>query len=219
MRTLRAVASLLVLVVLMAALAACGGEDDEVASDPAPSPSEAAPGPAPEPPAATGRVSSARLGLVLDRETPQLCLGPVALSIPPQCSGLPLVGWRWSEHPEHERQDGVRWGSFAVTGTWDGERFTVTDAIPAALYDVPPSEEPNDDPAWPTPSPALSADDLAALADETEVLPGRLSASPVQGRVLVDVVYDDGSLQEWADARWGPGAVVLLPLLTGDGAS
>ena len=47
-----------------------------------------------------------------------------------------MAGWDWAAHPEHEEQSGVRWGSFALTGTFDGTTFTVTDAVPAALYDA-----------------------------------------------------------------------------------
>ena len=63
---------------------------------------------------------------------------------PPQCSGIPLKGWDWSDHPDLYDQEGdTKWGSFAVTGTFDGTTFTVTGAVPAALYD-PAAEEPVD---------------------------------------------------------------------------
>ncbi|WP_104107868.1 hypothetical protein [Nocardioides sp. 616] len=215
MRTLRLVAALL----SPALLLACGtGDGDGAASDPGPATAAPSSPVQPDVPAATGRVSTPQLGLVMDTGRPELCLGPVAQSWPPQCRGLPLAGWRWSEHPEHEEQDGIRWGSFAVTGTWDGERFTVQEAIPAARYDVPDAEPTATSTPGTTVRPSLSPDELAAVAEESALLPGQRGAAVVEGQVLVDVVYDDGSLQEWVDQRWGRGVVVLLPLLTGDGA-
>ena len=87
-------------------------------------------------PAADGPVATDGLVTVLDDgDGPELCTN-VAESFPPQCSGLPMAGWDWAEHPEHEDQSGTKWGSFALTGTFDGTTFTVTEAIPAALYDA-----------------------------------------------------------------------------------
>jgi hypothetical protein len=34
----------------------------------------------------------------MDTETPEVCLGPVAESYPPQCNGPELVGWEWGDH-------------------------------------------------------------------------------------------------------------------------
>ncbi|WP_114424277.1 hypothetical protein [Nocardioides houyundeii] len=217
MRTLRLVAALLSPALLLACGTGTGtgdGDGDGAASDPGPATSA----PSSPVPAATGRVSTPQLALVMDTGRPELCLGPVAQSWPPQCRGLPLAGWRWSEHPEHEEQDGARWGSFAVTGTWDGERFTVQEAVPAARYDVPGAEPTATSTPGSTVRPSLSPDELAVVAEESALLPGWRSAAVVDSQVLVDVVYDDGSLQEWADQRWGRGVVVLLPLLSGDRA-
>jgi hypothetical protein len=47
-------------------------------------------------PAAPGTVSSG-LATVMDTDRPELCLGDVALSYPPQCSGIPLKGWDWAD--------------------------------------------------------------------------------------------------------------------------
>jgi hypothetical protein len=111
-------------------------------------------------PAADGTVSTGGLVMVLDDgDGPQLCHA-VADSLPPQCEGVPMAEWDWAAHPEHEEQSGVRWGSFALTGTFDGTTFTVTDAVPAALYD--------------------------AMAHQPEPLPGTPCEPPAGGWGVVD---------------------------------
>ena len=58
---------------------------------------------------------------------PQLCVGAVALSLPPQCGGPDIVNWNWDEAPAKETSNGVTWGRYIVAGTFDGERFTLTE--------------------------------------------------------------------------------------------
>lgn len=110
-------------------------------------------------PAASGPVQTRGLATVLDAgDGPQLCLGAVAESFPPQCSGLPIAGWDWARAGEgmggggFEEANGVRWGSYHLTGTFDGTTFTVSDSIPAALYDAM-STEPEAIPGTPCPEP------------------------------------------------------------------
>ena len=75
-------------------------------------------------------------GTVLDDGSgPQLCLGGVAESLPPQCGGIPLVGWDWGAVEGEESAAGTTWGDFQVVGTYDGEVFTVTDAGPLRRRD------------------------------------------------------------------------------------
>ena len=57
---------------------------------------------------------------------PQLCLGLVATSLPPQCGGPAIVNWDWEEAPSKESANGVTWGDYLLVGTYDGERFTLT---------------------------------------------------------------------------------------------
>lgn len=73
-------------------------------------------------------------GTVLQKgeELPQLCLGAVAESYPPQCTGPILRNWDWSAANDSTTAAGVTWGSYAVTGRWDGSEFTLTDK-PVAL--------------------------------------------------------------------------------------
>lgn len=211
---------LLALAPLLLALTACGGDDtvarDPGSTDPGASGSDA-------PPALTlpAEVRTANLAMVMDTgKGPEVCLGPIAESWPPQCSGPALLGWDWAAHPEHEEQGNekqgkVRWGSFAITGSWDGEALTATDAIPAALYDVMATE-----PTTPAdPDPAVPAAELQRIADELpDLLPGVQGTYAAETHVLADVTYDDGSLQEWADATYGEGVVVLMSALVPAGS-
>jgi hypothetical protein len=146
------------------ALAACSTEGEMRAVDPA-GRSDAPAGSASTGmptamPAADGEVTTHGLVTVLDDgDGPELC-HMVAQSLPPQCEGVPMADWSWEAHPEHEERSGVRWGSYALTGTFDGTTFAVTGAVPAALYD--------------------------AAADEPEPLPGTPCEAPAGGWGVVD---------------------------------
>jgi hypothetical protein len=61
---------------------------------------------------------------------PELCLGGVAESLPPQCGGPSIEGWSWDSVEGVESASGTTWGEFYVAGTWDPERhvFTVAEA-------------------------------------------------------------------------------------------
>ncbi len=262
-------------------LAACSTEGEMRAVDPAgagePSastPSGAAPNPVPD-----GRVSTHGLVTVLDPGTgPQLCLGAIAESYPPQCGGPAVEGFEWGDVGV-ERASGVTWGSFALTGTFDGTTFSVTDAIPAALYDA--MAEPQDEPlgvACEAPATTDTArttpEDMDATLAAATALPGYattwLTGSTINVAVTEDaagaestlretwggqlcvttvektdadlnvvnaelqaalptlltsgsfapdsldaqVVFDDGSIQEWADTTYGEGLVRVSSALT-----
>jgi hypothetical protein len=173
----------------------------------------------------------------------------------------------------------VRWGSYALTGTYDGTTFTVTDAIPAALYDTMAQPEPEplaaacDEPtttdtakatpedldatlaaasalpsyasAWLTGNTinvAVTGDAEAAEAELRRTWGGMLCVTTVErtdadltqvneelqaalgdqlltsGSTSPDsldaqVVYDDGSVQEWVDATYGEGLVTVTSAL------
>jgi hypothetical protein len=72
------------------------------------------------------------VGTVLESPThgPQLCTF-IRSSLPPQASGPDVVGWDWSV-VEAESVSGTTWGEYEVVGTFDGERFTVTEPPRAA---------------------------------------------------------------------------------------
>jgi hypothetical protein len=153
--------------------------------------------------------------LQVDDDAPQLCLGAIAESYPPQCGGPEVVGWDWEAVEGEESASGVTWGAYAVWGDWDGETFTVTrEPILAALYD--PMVDPDAPDPWNPALPAgpLPEDEALALQSELEdVVPGLLSSTPVNGRLVVEVQFDDGTLQRAFDERYGEDAVVVIPQL------
>ncbi len=200
--------------VLALSLAACTDDTGATsATDPAPAGSSpAAPRPPSAVPAAPGSVRSTALPTVMDTGGgAELCLGAIAESYPPQCGGPPITNWDWASAGIFDRQAGVRWGTFAVTGTWDGEAFTVAASIPGPLYDTvaPPPVE------LPRPSVDHSAEELDAISSAlVDELPGYLASSVDRsGHVLVDVVYDDGTLQDYTDEAYGPGVIVVRAAL------
>ena len=122
------------------ALSACGTQR-EVAADASADPSttvastsDLATQPAPP------RGDVLGVGTVMDTGKPtgpELCLGGVAESYPPQCSGIPLVGWDWETVGQTFESSGdTTWGGYAVQGTYDGTTLTVTrPPVSSALYD------------------------------------------------------------------------------------
>jgi hypothetical protein len=92
----------------------------------------------------------------------ELCLGGVADSYPPQCSGLPIADWDWTKVKGEESASGTTWGMFHLMGTFDGGAFTV---LEVGVYE-PPASGPTDFTA-PCPEPAGGwvAVDLARATD------------------------------------------------------
>lgn len=203
------------LALALAALSGCGSEPPatEVSDPPPPAaPSEA--------PAAADPVATRGPVLVLDQgDLPVMCLAAVADSSPPQCDGQRLEDWSWEEHPEHETQGGVRWGAFALTGTWDGKTLTVTDAVPADEYDVQPPLEESPGTACPPPSGGWTVEDpkkvSSAALDETlrraGQLPGYAEAwtdteditAPEESILNVRVTRDPSGAEAALRKTWG----------------
>jgi hypothetical protein len=78
---------------------------------------------------------------------PELCFD-VMQSLPPQCSGIPLLGWDWAQVDGEESANGSTWGEYAVTGRWDGSALTVTERDappPRGVGDPDPIEAGGDD--------------------------------------------------------------------------
>lgn len=95
-----------------------------------------------------GRSDSQPTGLyeanatVLDdgKSGPMLCLGGMLESLPPQCGDVPVAGWDWADVEGEERAGGVTWGGdYHVVGTFDGQRFELTEppGPPAPHLDPP----------------------------------------------------------------------------------
>jgi hypothetical protein len=82
-------------------------------------------------------------GLVLENRShgPQLCLGAIAASLPPQCGGPEIPNWDWDMVDGKTSQSGTTYGSYVVIGHLDvaAGTFTLTrPAIPSEQYDGPP---------------------------------------------------------------------------------
>ena len=151
-------------------------------------------------------------GMVLDAAGDvELCLGAVAESYPPQCSGVPVDGWTWDGVDGNDTSGDATWGMYAAYGTYDGHRYTITDPpIMLALYDSVAPVDPANGVEGTT-----SAADLARVQDELSTTLGTdaLSVWTERGYVWVQVVWDDGSLQDAVDDAYGDDVVLVTSAL------
>lgn len=155
------------------------------------------------------------LGTVIQHgdSEPQFCLGPVRQSIPPQCSGPEIAGWDWATVDGHETSGTVTWGAYAMTGTWDGVRFTLKYA-PAmlALFDPLPFVDPYlDSSNAGVTAEARLREIQTAMNDSTSFRP--LASSIENGYLFVTFTYDDGRLQRYLDQAYGADVVIVRPAL------
>jgi hypothetical protein len=116
---------------------------------------------------------------------PELCVGGIADSLPPQCSGPRIPNWEWDEVDGEESLRGTTWGEFHLVGTYDGHTFTALDVGP--IEREPPSVDPVDTPC-PEPEGGWESPDLSKARDP-------------------DLV----ALMRAVEERYGPGAVLLIP--------
>lgn len=67
-------------------------------------------------------------GTVIDRgDDPRLCVGVLFESLPPRCAhSIPVDGLNWGDVPTRTYKAGVTWAELRLTGTYDGERLTLT---------------------------------------------------------------------------------------------
>lgn len=148
------------------------------------------------------------VGTVLDvAGDVQLCMGAIMESYPPQCSGVPLEAWTWDGVDGSENSGETTWGAYAVYATYDGERLTNTDPpIMLALYDPIAPEDPTDGVDGKT------ADaELTRVQDDISARLGReaLTVTSDRGYVWLNVVWDDGTIQDAVDAEYGDDVVVV----------
>lgn len=209
MRPLRAPAAC----ALALLLTGCGSTSTPSAGTP-PAAASSIPAPPAAVPAAPGPVTGQGTVIEVSDGGPELCLGPVRESYPPQCEGIPLSGWDWpTAGVQDESGTGggrTRWGTYAVTGGFDGTTMTVTASVPLALYDVATAPSPR-----PVAPPVLDEEAWTAVERAVTGVPGVLTVvrEPPTGPVHVTVVHDDGSVQGWAAAAFGPGAVLVTSAL------
>lgn len=152
------------------------------------------------------------------RHGPQLC-ATVAESDPPQCGGPDIVGWDW-EAVEHTSRRGVRWGSYRVVGTWDGDRLTLTLTEPARPSLAAPAV-PRDEPRASCVAPERGVDPAKARQrDLDEALrqaaatddfagawlgwnPGDMSDDPRRTVLNLAFTGDPGERETWIRRVWG----------------
>lgn len=80
---------------------------------------------------------------------PELCLGGLLLSLPPQCRGTPIANWDWDAVEGEETLSGTTSGAYHVVGIYADGVFTVTEVGP---YD-PDGEAFGTDPDFTPPCP------------------------------------------------------------------
>ncbi|GAB12603.1 hypothetical protein ARGLB_020_00230 [Arthrobacter globiformis NBRC 12137] len=123
---------------------------------------------------------------------PLFCLGPFAASLPPQCGGPVLRNWDWSEAGHFASAGGVMWGSYEVTGMLANGEFIQT-RRPVPSTDASPPE------ARPVTGPPGNGKEMQLLLLQRELTSLRgqpiLMSGAENGYLVIDVVYDDGSLQ------------------------
>ncbi|GAA2924559.1 hypothetical protein GCM10010458_02470 [Microbacterium luteolum] len=152
------------------------------------------------------------VGTVLDvAGDMQLCLGAIMESYPPQCTGVPLDDWTWDGVDGSETSGETTWGAYAVYGTYDGERLTNTDPpIMLALFDPVAPEDPTGGVEGATDDAELTRiqDDISARLGQDA-----LTVGPDRGYVWLQVVWDDGTIQDAADAEFGDDVVIVTSSL------
>jgi len=129
---------------------------------------------------------------------PQLCLGVMADSYPPQCEGPDVIGWDWGAVEGEESAAGTTWGRYTVVGTWDGEALTLTEPpSPAEASDPPDRDEdpfgtpcPEPDGGWRVIDPPRSSDET--LNDAI----AHARSQPTVGGVWTDQSINPASLEE-----------------------
>lgn len=153
----------------------------------------------------------------VERDAAELC-GVVAESYPPQCGGLPVTGWDW-DAVEHEEAEGVRWGSYLVTGTFDGKSFVITeDPVPTADIDMADHPELQyQEPEIGDPAEDLDAAELQAIADEVAAEFPRYVyggwADDQNGVAIIDALLVTPELEAFAEEHYPADTVVFSSML------
>ena len=146
---------------------------------------------------------------------PELCLGGVKMSYPPQCEGTRITNWRWDQVQGEETAGSTTWGSYTVVGTYDGSSFTVVRADQSPPGTQPSAEEQfRDEPkpacrepagGWEVPDPAHRSQAYVGPAAEAA------RAEPDFAGVWVAYLQPMGG-----NVAEDPGEMVLNVAFTGD---
>jgi hypothetical protein len=117
-----------------------------------------------EPPGEQRHTASATV-LESPQHGPELCVGGVEESYPPQCGGVPLIGWDWSQVDGEESANGTTWGDYTVTGRYDGTSLTLTEPPGPPASREPDGNDPIDTPCE-APAGGWRAEDPGRAGDQ-----------------------------------------------------
>jgi len=139
-------------------------------------------------------------GVVLEsaEHGPQLCLGVLLASNPPQGGGPAVVNWDWSAVSGHQSLAGTTWGVYTLTGIYDGDTFTMTrPPMPGRQVDEG------------GPAAAASPDELATPCPEPpggwRVLDPSRATDEAMGRTFEAARRLEGYAGSWMDQSINPG--------------
>ncbi|HET6686836.1 MAG TPA: hypothetical protein VFH02_09965 [Jiangellaceae bacterium] len=143
----------LLLAVTCLALTACGDEPAGTAGDPTAE--------------AGGRYTTTATIIEAPHHGPQLCTS-VMESYPPQCGlgSIEVVGWDWTVVDGSDAEGGTTWGTYVVIGTYDGERFTITESPMPYVAPEPTPEPPPATTPCPPPADGWGVVDAATTTEE-----------------------------------------------------
>ena len=198
------------LLVAAALLAACSDDEKVATSGPSSSAS------------ANTRYEVTATVLESSEHGPQLCLGGIAESYPPQCGGPDIEGWDWAAVDGEESANGTTWGHYDLVGTYVDEVFTLTEP---ARPPTPVSEEPSGDHDFTSPCPEPEGgwavvDSATATDAAQQAAAEHASSQPDFAGLWVDQsinpVFEDG-VQPGEEAQANdPAKLVLNVMFTGD---
>jgi hypothetical protein len=143
---------------------------------------------------------------------PELCLGVVNDSYPPQCSGIPIANWDWNSVDGEESASGTTWGEFHVVGRYDGTTFTVKDAGP---YRQPPPDD-GDPFAAPCPEPEggwVATDPARATEEHLQLVARTAERESDSAGIWVDYLVPPEAVDAGSVT---PNDVILVAAFTGD---
>ncbi len=152
-------------------------------------------------------------GLVLDTPDgdPELCVGVVMESLPPQCEGIPIARWDWTQVDGEDKAGGTTWGTFNLVGNYERDVFTVHEAGPPESGEAEQSD-PVDVPCAEPPGGWTVADPDRASQEQVFVTQREVSREPDFAGLWIDYYNQPpgGSTEE------DPGNIILTVAFTGD---
>lgn len=193
------------------ALSACGDETATMEGEPSADPGD--------------RYTTTATVLESPEHGPQLCTS-VMESYPPQCGlgSIEVVGWDWTVVDGSEAEGGTTWGTYVVIGTYDGERFTITESPTTYVAPEPTPEPPPVTTPCPPPAEGWGVVDAATATDEAQnAAVAYAFAQPDYAEVWVDSSMNPAWAMKKseinADTLWmfnDPTKLILNVRFTGD---